>query len=67
MTWLTDGGLRYACAKQSGQADPQSYYQQRVDAGKKKHVIVVGAGMAGLTVAYELAQIGHQVGISTQY
>ncbi len=26
-----------------------------------KHVIIVGAGMAGLAAAYELAQVGHKV------
>lgn len=61
MTWLTSGGLRYACAKHSGQSDPQTYYQQKVTEGKQKRVIIVGAGMAGLSAAYEMAQIGHKV------
>ena len=30
---------------------------------KPKDVIIVGAGMAGLSAAYELAQVGHRVQI----
>lgn len=30
---------------------------------KPKHIIVIGAGMSGLSAAYELAQVGHKVTI----
>ena len=31
-----------------------------------KHVIVVGAGLAGLVAAYELEQVGHRVTVLEQ-
>jgi monoamine oxidase len=37
---------------------------QSIDKGKRrKNVIVLGAGMAGLVAAYELKTLGHQVRI----
>ncbi|XP_053376734.1 uncharacterized protein LOC123530241 [Mercenaria mercenaria] len=61
MGWITDGGLRHAYAMENGTSE--NLYQKKVDKEHKRHVIIVGAGMAGLSAAYELAQIGHTVTI----
>ncbi|XP_053376963.1 putative L-amino-acid oxidase YobN [Mercenaria mercenaria] len=61
MGWITDGGLRYAYAMHHGTSE--NLYRKKVDKEHERHVIIVGAGMAGLSAAYELAQIGHKVTI----
>ena len=38
-----------------------SLAQELVRSGSAKRVVIVGAGLAGLTAAYELTQAGHQV------
>ncbi|XP_046333388.2 putative L-amino-acid oxidase YobN isoform X1 [Haliotis rufescens] len=58
---IMDGGLYHAYAKQTCVNNPKDYYQKQTK--KPKHVLVVGAGMAGLSAAYELRQTGHQVTI----
>ena len=55
-------GLNYAYHMQtqpSGDNDHFKYTKTK----KPKHIIVVGAGMSGLSAAYELAQVGHKVTI----
>ena len=42
-----------------GDKDPKKYSKTK----NKKHVIVVGAGPAGLSAAYELTKVGHEVSI----
>ena len=61
MNAITDGGLRYAVAKHSKTINNYDNYRTKVPPEMKNHVIIVGAGMAGLAAAYELAQIGHKV------
>ena len=64
-------GLNYAYQKFRGaplplrtvgtknQAEPVKYSKT----SNKKHVIIVGAGLAGLSAAYELTKVGHEVDI----
>lgn len=59
------GGLYHAYAKQTCVNNPKDYYQKQTE--KPKHVLVVGAGMAGLSAAYELRQTGHKVGVLDVY
>lgn len=63
-------GLNYAYKKYQQQpwvraakvVDPcEEYKYTKTD--KPKDVIIIGAGMAGLSAAYELAQVGHKVQI----
>ena len=59
---ITQFGLNYAYHMQTpppGNKDKFKYTKTK----KPRHVIVVGAGMAGLSAAYELAQVGHEVTI----
>lgn len=58
---ITKNGLTYAYYKYKlGQPDPNKIHKPT---DYPSHVIVVGAGMAGLAAAYELAQVGHKVTI----
>ena len=65
MTTITDGGLQYAYQSYKQGKSARDFYRQHVADDKKKHVIVVGAGMAGLAAAYELSQVGHKVGFAS--
>ena len=42
-------------------ADPRNYLNVASDAAEVEHFVVIGGGMAGLTSAYLLLQLGHQV------
>lgn len=55
-------GLNYAYHMQKNPKEPNDKFKY-TKTNKPKHVIVVGAGMAGLSAAYELAQVGHTVTI----
>ena len=57
---IIDGGLQYAYESFKG-LNSRTFYRQKVADEKRKHIIVVGAGMAGLAAAYELVQVGHKV------
>lgn len=64
---VTKYGLNYAYQKYGGgppfpgmakSQEPVKYSKT----SNKKHVIIVGAGAAGLSAAYELTKAGHEVG-----
>ena len=61
MNNITDGGLQYAYHTWIKGESAKEYYRQKVTDDKKRHVIIVGAGMSGLAAGYELAQVGHKV------
>ncbi|KAH3873739.1 L-amino-acid oxidase BmooLAAO-I-like isoform X1 [Dreissena polymorpha] len=63
MTNIVEGGLRYAYAKEHEPQNAEAYKYKKVEPSQVRDVKVVGAGMAGLAIAYELAQIGHNVTI----
>ena len=54
-------GLSYAYQKYGGV--PPTPGESLAGTGRSKHVIIVGAGMAGLVVARELKRVGHRVTI----
>ena len=62
-------GLNYTYQKYGGQPLPLSAMAKKQEPIKysktsnKKHVIIVGAGVAGLSAAYELTKVGHEVDI----
>ena len=61
MNNITDGGLQYAYHTWIQGESAKEFYRQKVADDKKRHIIIVGAGMSGLAAAYELAQVGHKV------
>ncbi len=62
---LTYAYYKYKKVQPLGKPDPwEQYKYQRTQ--NPKHLIVVGAGMAGLAAAYELVQVGHTVTILEQ-
>ena len=60
---ITEFGLNYAYHMQSQPDSKDNDNFKYTSTEKSKHVIVVGAGMSGLSAAYELAQVGHKVTI----
>ena len=62
---IANFGLMYAFHKyKKKDKDPSDYKKKKTE--NKKHVIIIGAGMAGLVAAYELSQAGHEVTILEQ-
>ena len=57
---ITNFGLNYAFCRYKERGDNCDHYKYTKSKTPKK-VIIVGAGMAGLVAAYELAQVGHEV------
>ena len=52
-------GLTYVYYKYLNQSDDEDHKWEKTKHPRK--VIIIGAGMAGLVAAYELAQVGHTV------
>ncbi|KAH3781665.1 hypothetical protein DPMN_159566 [Dreissena polymorpha] len=63
MECIYEGGLRYAWAMEYDNKNAKALYKVKVEPANVQNVIVVGAGISGLVIAYELAQIGHNVTI----
>ena len=55
-------GLNYAYKKYTDQVDDHDKYKY-TKTSNPKTVIIIGAGMAGLSAAYELTKVGHNVKI----
>ena len=55
-------GLNYAYKRYTVSADDHDQYKYTVTSNPKT-VVIVGAGMAGLSAAYELTKVGHNVKI----
>ena len=55
-------GLNYAYKRYTAPADDHDQYKYTTTSNPKT-VIIVGAGMAGLSAAYELTKVGHNVKI----
>ena len=55
-------GLNYAYKKYTDEGDNHDQYKYTMTTNPKT-VIIVGAGMAGLSAAYELTKVGHNVKI----
>ena len=55
-------GLNYAYKKYTDQSDNHDQYKYTTTSNPKT-IIIIGAGMAGLSAAYELTKVGHNVKI----
>jgi len=58
---IMENGLVYAADKLLNGNKGNVLEKSKVGVGEKRKIIIVGGGIAGLTAAYELAQIGHDV------
>ncbi|KAH3781660.1 hypothetical protein DPMN_159561 [Dreissena polymorpha] len=61
MECIYEGGLRYAWAKEYDPKKADALYRVEMEPAKVQDVKVVGAGISGLVIAFELAQFGHNV------